>query len=69
MRIIAGEYKGRKLETPQDDSVRPTTDKVKEALFSILSEQIWGSAVLDLFAGTGSPALLYIFFDDVYAVS
>lgn len=54
MRIIAGEYKGRRLESPADYSVRPTTDKVKEALFSILAEQIWGSKVLDLFSGTGN---------------
>lgn len=54
MRIIAGEYKGRRLETPPDHSIRPTTDKVKEALFSILAEQIWGSKVLDLFSGTGN---------------
>lgn len=54
MRIIAGEYKGRRLESPADYSVRPTTDKVKEALFSILTEKIWGSRVLDLFSGTGN---------------
>lgn len=57
MRIIAGEYKGRKLESPGDQSIRPTTDKAKEALFSILTNQIWGSRVLDLFAGTGSLGL------------
>ena len=54
MRVIAGKYKGRKLESPADNSIRPTTDKVKEALFSILSECIWGSRVLDLFSGTGN---------------
>jgi len=54
MRVIAGEYKGRKLQPPADNSVRPTTDKVKEALFSILTDRIWGSKVLDLFAGTGN---------------
>ena len=54
MRIIAGEYKGRKLESPADNSVRPTTDKVKEALFSILADRMWGSRVLDLFSGTGN---------------
>ena len=53
MRIIAGDYKGRRLQSPQDYSIRPTTDKVKEALFSILTEKIWGSRVLDLFAGSG----------------
>lgn len=54
MRIIAGEFKGRRLESPADYSVRPTTDKVKEALFSILSQKIWGSRVLDLFSGSGN---------------
>ena len=54
MRVIAGDYKGRKLQPPADNSVRPTTDKVKEALFSILNEKIWGSRVLDLFSGTGN---------------
>ena len=54
MRIIAGEYKGRKLESPADNAVRPTSDKVKEALFSILADRMWGSRVLDLFSGTGN---------------
>jgi 16S rRNA (guanine(966)-N(2))-methyltransferase RsmD len=57
MRIIAGEYKGRRLEAPKDNSVRPTTDKVKEALFSMLSERIWGSKFLDLFSGTGNVGI------------
>lgn len=57
MRIIAGDYKGRRLETPKDNSVRPTSDKVKEALFSILTNEIWGSRFLDLFAGTGNVGL------------
>ena len=39
MRIIAGDYKGRRLQSPPDYSIRPTTDKVKEALFSILTEK------------------------------
>ena len=53
MRVIAGKYKGRKLNSPEDSSVRPTTDKVKEALFSILTNEIYGARVLDLFAGSG----------------
>ena len=53
MRVIAGKYKGRKLYTPDDHSVRPTTDKVKEALFSMLANELYGARVLDLFAGTG----------------
>lgn len=57
MRIIAGEYKGRRLNSPLDDRVRPTSDKVKEALFSILTNEIYGSNVLDLFAGSGNLGL------------
>ena len=53
MRVIAGKYKGRKLNSPDDYSVRPTTDKVKEAMFSILTNELYGARVLDLFAGTG----------------
>ena len=53
MRVIAGKYKGRKLSTPENYDIRPTTDKAKEALFSILANDIYDSRVLDLFAGTG----------------
>ncbi len=54
MRVIAGKYKGRKLASPDNYDIRPTTDKAKEALFSILTNDIPGARVLDLFAGTGS---------------
>lgn len=54
MRVIAGKYKGRKLNTPSNHDIRPTADRVKEAMFSILSDRIYGSRVLDLFSGTGS---------------
>lgn len=54
MRVISGKYKGRKLNTPSDYDIRPTSDKVKEALFSIIANDLYGSKVLDLFAGTGS---------------
>lgn len=57
MRIIAGDYKGRRLTSPVDDRVRPTTDKVKEAIFSILTNEIYGSNVLDLFSGSGNLGL------------
>lgn len=57
MRIIAGIYKGRRLTSPIDDRVRPTTDKVKEAIFSILTNEIYGSNVLDLFSGSGNLGL------------
>ncbi|HVP79916.1 MAG TPA: 16S rRNA (guanine(966)-N(2))-methyltransferase RsmD [Thermodesulfobacteriota bacterium] len=54
MRIISGTSKGRKLATPKDLSLRPTSDRVKESIFNILRGQIEGRAVLDLFAGTGN---------------
>ena len=57
MRIIAGKYKGRKLLEPKDYAIRPTADKVREALFDILQGRIVGAAVLDLFAGTGAVGL------------
>lgn len=57
MRIITGEYRGRKLETPVGFDVRPTTDKVKEAVFNLLMQDTWDSVVVDLFAGTGNLGL------------
>lgn len=56
MRIIAGEFKGRRLKTPpkQWRHVRPIQDKIKGAIFNILQERVWGARVLDLFAGSGS---------------
>jgi len=54
MRIISGASKGRKLATPKDLSLRPTSDRVKESIFNILRGQIEGGAALDLFAGTGN---------------
>ncbi len=53
MRVIAGKYKGRRLKTPLNRDIRPTADKVKEAMFSILTNHVYGSRVLDLFSGTG----------------
>ena len=57
MRIIAGDYKGRRLEGPLDDRVRPTGDKVKEAIFSIIMNHLDGSICCDLFSGTGNLGL------------
>ena len=54
MRIITGEFRGRKLISPPTKDVRPTTDRVKEAIFSILAPEIADAVVLDLFAGSGS---------------
>ena len=53
MRVISGKAKGRKLLTLGGDEVRPTTDRVKEAMFSILHFRLPNAAVLDLFAGSG----------------
>ena len=57
IRIIAGEFKGRRLKTPATDKVRPTGDRVREAWFSILQRPLRGARVLDLFAGTGALGL------------
>ncbi len=53
MRVITGSARGRKLKTPEDYDIRPTTDNVKESLFNIIQFDIEGRRVLDLFAGTG----------------
>jgi 16S rRNA (guanine966-N2)-methyltransferase len=57
IRIIAGEFKGRRLQTPAGDAVRPTADRVREAWFNILQQSIQGARVLDLFAGSGALGL------------
>lgn len=53
MRVISGQAKGRPLKAVPGQTTRPTTDKVKEALFSIIGPYFDGERVLDLFAGTG----------------
>jgi 16S rRNA (guanine(966)-N(2))-methyltransferase RsmD len=54
MRVIGGTSRGRRLSGPRNLNVRPTADRVKEALFNILADRIAGARVLDLFAGTGN---------------
>lgn len=54
MRVISGKARGLKLNTPKNEDVRPTTDRVKESLFNIINGYIIDGDVLDLFAGTGS---------------
>jgi len=56
MRIITGKYKGRRLSTVNDGSVRPATDRVKGSIFNMLQNRLAleGASVLDLFAGSGS---------------
>ena len=53
MRVITGSARGRKLKTPENYDIRPTTDNVKESVFNIIQFDIEGRRVLDLFAGTG----------------
>jgi 16S rRNA (guanine(966)-N(2))-methyltransferase RsmD len=54
LRVIAGKYKGRRLETPTWDGLRPTSDKLRETLFNILAPRIEAARVLDGYAGTGA---------------
>jgi 16S rRNA (guanine966-N2)-methyltransferase len=56
MRVIAGAHRGRELSAPRGGATRPTSDRVREALFSILGD-IGGARVLDLFAGSGALAI------------
>ncbi|MFG0330126.1 MAG: 16S rRNA (guanine(966)-N(2))-methyltransferase RsmD [Phycisphaerales bacterium] len=57
MRIIAGQYKSRRILPPPDAKTRPITDRVKEALFNHLRGRTEGAHVVDLFSGTGSVGL------------
>ena len=60
MRIVAGEWRGRKLTAPKGDSTRPTADRTRETLFSMLTSRLGtfeGLSVLDLFAGSGALGL------------
>ena len=54
MNIIGGIYKGRVITMPGGPAIRPTSNKVREALFNILGERVRGAVVLELFAGSGS---------------
>jgi 16S rRNA (guanine966-N2)-methyltransferase len=57
MRVITGSARGRRLQTLEGDDVRPTTDRVKEAVFSILQPRLEGRRFLDLFAGSGQMGI------------
>src|SRR3954471_15019687 len=57
MRVIAGTDGGRTLKAPPGDATRPTSDRVREALFSILGPRTHDARVLDLFAGSGALGL------------
>src|SRR5215210_5391293 len=54
MRVVAGRWGGRRLASPRGAATRPTSDRVREALFSILGARVAGARVLDLFAGSGA---------------
>jgi 16S rRNA (guanine966-N2)-methyltransferase len=72
MRIVGGEFRGRPLATPRDQSIRPTTDRAREAVFNVLAhrfaDRLAGARVLDLFAGTGALGLEALSRGGAYAV-
>jgi 16S rRNA (guanine966-N2)-methyltransferase len=57
MRIVAGKWRGRRIQPPDDDRVRPTADRVREAWMSIVSPWLPDARVLDLFSGSGALGL------------
>ena len=57
MRVIAGALGGRRLKAPRGRVTRPTSDRVREALFDILAPYVEGARILDLYAGTGALAI------------
>ncbi|EOL43292.1 RsmD family RNA methyltransferase [Enterococcus caccae ATCC BAA-1240] len=57
MRVISGEYGGRRLKALDGDNTRPTTDKVKESIFNIIGPYFDGGTALDLYAGSGGLAI------------
>ncbi len=57
MRIIGGEFKGRTLFSFEGEEIRPTPDKVREALFNIIRTRIYGARFMDLFSGTGAMGI------------
>jgi 16S rRNA (guanine966-N2)-methyltransferase len=57
MRVIAGEFRSRRLESIPGDATRPTADRVREALFNILQIRIGGASFVDAYAGTGAVGI------------
>lgn len=57
MRVIAGEFGRRTLEAPRGETTRPTPDRMREALFSILAPQVEGKTFVDLYAGSGAVGI------------
>ena len=68
MRIITGSARGARLKSPAGDGTRPTADRTREALFSMLGARVYDARVLDLFAGTGALALEALSRGAAYAV-
>ena len=54
MRVISGKFRGRVINIPKDDRIRPTMDRIKETVFNVIQGYVEGARVLDLFAGTGN---------------
>ena len=57
MRVIGGEFRSRRLKAPVGDNVRPSPDRLREALFNVLAPRIEGSVFLDAYAGCGSVGI------------
>ena len=67
-RVVTGRFRGTILQAPEGDKTRPTTDKVKEALFSIIQSYVQDSEFLDLFAGSGQIGIEALSRGAVFAV-
>ena len=57
MRVIAGQFKGRRLKAPSWDGLRPTSDRLRETLFNVFARRVEGARVLDAYAGTGAVGI------------
>src|SRR5881392_615153 len=57
MRVIAGSLKGRRIDAPKWEGLRPTSDKLRETLFNVLAPRIEGAVLLDGYAGTGAVGI------------
>src|ERR1700754_3140817 len=57
MRVIAGEFRSRRLETPRGMATRPTSDKLRETLFNVLGASVAGAKFVDLYAGSGAVGI------------
>jgi 16S rRNA (guanine(966)-N(2))-methyltransferase RsmD len=57
LRIIAGEFRGRKIKEPGLDTVRPTKDRIRQAVFNVIAAFVPGASVIDIFAGSGAYGL------------